>query len=296
MAISDTLKSFFRSSKPAERLVEIETSIRAAEAERADHLARRPAEIVAKMTGDENAATRVKAIDQALAALDVRLRDLREAAGEIHRRSAADEAAARQREAEARPKRIAELRRERLALMQTVTEAMANAAAAMKATQANADALAAELDDPTAGRFLEAQAFRQRVKSAFARVFAIDPSKPLSEGNSLLGIRSGEVGERSHWTAAQHEETGLDDLAPFFLDAEEAEAAKGRLAARGSRVIAVPLAGGVWTLVAAHQVFGERAAADSAARADAARRRPSAVIPHAGGFVLLQQRFTGEAA
>jgi hypothetical protein len=296
MAINDSVRAFFKSAKPAARLDEIEAAIKAAEGERADHLAHRPGEVVAKMTGNGNAAARVDAIDQAIAIVDARLRDLREAAGEIRRRAAADAAAARKAEAEARPRRIAELRRERLELMQTVTVAMANAAAALRATQANADALVAELGPETTGRFLSFRAFQERAQSAFSRAFAIDPNKPLTDGNSLLGLASREVGARAHWTAAQHETSGMDDLAPFFLDEGEAEAARDRLAARRRRAIVVPLAGGVWTLIPAERVFGDQAAADQAARADAARQRPTAVIRHQSGWALVPLRFTGEAA
>jgi len=297
MALVDKVKTFLRGGTPAAKLIEIQAGIEAAVAERAQHQGRRAAEIVAAMDGDPDAARRVEAIDQAVAALDAKLRDLRDAQAELRRRVAAAEDAARKAEAEARPMRIAELRRERLALMQTVTEAMETAAAAMKATQANADALAAELGDEAARRFLSFGAFRMRVQSAFARVFAIDPNGQLSAKNSLLGIASGEVGARSHWSATEHELQGMDHLVRFFVDAAGAEAAKERLAARGDRTIVLPLAGGAYTLVRAEHAFGDRASADEAARDAAMRGKPPlAVVEHAGGYVAVAARFAGEAA
>jgi hypothetical protein len=289
--IVDTIKSFLRGPTPAAQLVEIEAAIRPAETELAQHRSRRPAEVLAKMAGDPDAAARVDAIDEAIATLEARVRDLRDAEGEVRRRIAAEEAAARRRVAEARPKTIARLRRERIRRIQQFTDAMETAAAAMQAVAGNSAELADALDSEPARRFLSFHAFCVRARSATARAFAIDPTRGLSPDNSLLGIASYEHGERSHWTAAQHEEPGLDDLVPFFDDQAEAEAARDRLAERKAPVIVVPLAGDVWTLVPIDNAYADQAAAGKAVRDAQARGRSMAILAHAGGFVLLPDRF-----
>ncbi len=293
MAISDSIKSFFRNTKPAARLAEIEAAIGAAEAERAQHNARRPIEIVGKLTGDADAAARVEAIDQALVSLDARLRDLRDGAGELRRRMAVDEEAARQREAEARPKRIAELRRAYMADVQAVTSHAEGMAAALKATSQHADALKAELGDEIAlsPRFLDFGPRMRRLQSGIARLFQIDPARSLDATNSLIGIASGERGDRFFWLPTDHEQTGLDDIVPFFDSQTEAEASRDRLAARNTKVIVLPLPGGCYMLVREDQVFGDRAAAEQAARAAATRGKELAIIAHDGGFVAVGARF-----
>lgn len=297
MAIVDKVKSFLRGATPAARLAEIEAASATAAAERAQHLERRPAEVVAKLTGgDPDAATRVELIDQAVAALDARLHDLRDAAQELRRRIAADEAAARKRAIEARPKRIAELRRQYMAEVEQISAHAEGMAAALLALSKRADALAAEVGDENAARFLAFGPRLHRMQSGLARLFVIDPKKSLVPGNSLIGMVSHEVGARSHWTTLEQERTGLDDLAPFFDSQAEAAAARDRLAARGSKVIVLPLPGGCFTLVSAESVFGDRTAADKAARTAATRGKPVAIVGYEGGFVLIPERFVGEAA
>jgi hypothetical protein len=291
--IIDTVKSFLRGPTPAAQLVEIEAAIRPAETELAQHRSRRPAEVLAKMAGDPDAAARVDAIDAAIATLEARVRDLRDAEGEVRRRIATEQAAARRREAEARPKTIARLRRERMRRIQQFTDSMESAAAAMQAVAGNSAELAEALDSEPARRFLSFHAFCVRARSATARAFAIDPTRSLSPDNSLLGIASYEHGERSHWTAAQHEEPGLDDLAPFFDDRSEAEAARDRLVARKAPVIVVPLAGDVWTLVTPENAYADQEAAEKAARAALARGLSMAILGHESGFVLVPDRFAG---
>ena len=130
------------------------------------------------------------------------------------------------------------------------------------------------------------------MQSGIARLFAIDPNRALEPGNSLIGMVSREVGERSHWTPMQHEETGLDDLAPFFASQAEAEAeaARDRLAARMTKTVVLPLAGGCFTLAREEALFGDRATADQAAAAAARRGRSAAIVGHAAGFVLVPER------
>jgi hypothetical protein len=289
MPILDDIKDIFRSSKSPARLGELEAKIGAAVAEREQHVSRRPGEIVAKLTGDPAAASRVEAIDQAVAGIDARLRDLREAADELRRRIATDEAAARQREAEARPKRIAAARGEYLASVAQMTAHARGMAAELKAMSVHADALAAEIGDEPTLRFLSFVARMHRVQSGLAHFFAINPDRALEPPNSLLGMMSGEKGSKSRWSPMQHEVTGLDDLAPFFDSEADAEAARDRLASRQTKVVVLPLPGGCFTLAREEAVFGDRAAADRAAAAAARRGRPAAIVGHKGGFVLVPE-------
>ena len=290
MTIVDDIKGFFRHSTPAARLAEIETAIGAAKAERDQHIARRPAEVVAKLTGDPGAAARVSAIDEAVGGLNARLHDLGDAAGELRRRIADDAAKARQREAEARPKRIATHRRDYLAAVAQMHAHAAAMAAELQAISTHADALAFEIGDEATRRFLSFAPRLHRMQSGIARLFAIDPNRALEPNNSLIGMVSREVGERSHMTPMQHEETGLDDLAPFFASQAEAEAARDRLAARMTKTVVLPLAGGCFTLAREEALFGDRTTADQAAAAAARRGRPAAIVGHEGGFVLVPER------
>jgi hypothetical protein len=285
-----TEKSFLTSKDPGQQAAQIRQAITAAEAELADFKTRRPGAMVRKLVDDRGAAAEVEAIDGEIRRLDAHLADLRDAQHAVQQLIAEAAAESRRSEAEARPRRIAELRHERMELARKATEAMAVAAAAVQAMAANGSALIHELGDQASLRFLSFQSFTERCQSAFARVFAIDASAPLGPRNSLLGIASYERGERSQWTAAQHEETGLDDLAPFFLDETEAKAAKERRAARNSKTVIVALPGGCLTLVPVERVFGDRDSAQHAARTG------QAIVPHDGGYVVMPDRFTGEVA
>jgi hypothetical protein len=292
--IIDSVKSFLRGPTPAAQLVEIEAAIRPAETELAQHRSRRPAEVLAKMGGDPDAAARVDAIDEAIVALEARVRDLRDAEGEVRRRIAAEEAATRRRVAEARPRAIARLRRERIRRIQQFSDAMETAAAALRAIDGNGQELAAELDTEPARRFLNFLAFSARARSSAARAFAIDPDASLRPENSLLGLACYEHGDRAYLSVQKHEEPGLDDLVAFFDDQAEAEAARDRLAKRAAPVIVVPLAGGgVWTLVPIDRAFADRDTAEKAARATQARSGSMAIVAYEGGFVLVPERFAG---
>lgn len=332
MIIVDKMKSFLRSPKPEQQLAEIEAAIAAAQIEREQHQARRPDEIVAKMKGESDAAARVEAIDQRTNALDAQLRDLADAKVAVQRKIADEQAARHKREVEARPVRVAELRRQRLALVWELDERMRTAAAAMEALEVNGKELADVLDDQAARNFLHPGAFRERAANAFGRAFAIDPRRQLTALNNRLGIASHAIGGRAHWSIDEWEVQGLDTLALFFTGRAEAEAARDRLAARATaqRKIAleelrhrdharmtknspvtdemierekqlegpadtmtiVPLAGGVFTLVPVENLFGERGGAAAAAKGC---RAPMAIIAHEGGFALVPERFAGEA-
>lgn len=113
-------------------------------------------------------------------------------------------------------------------------------------------------------------------------------SNSLTAANSLLGIESQVVGPRSRFTLREYETELLDDIAPYFDAEADAIAAKERLAARGTKTVLVALAGCCWTLVRMDDhAFADRAAAEAASRAAAARGRPMTVKEHEGGFVLV---------
>jgi hypothetical protein len=250
------------------------------------------------MQGDQDAAQRRDMTRQQLAALDERLAELRAAAIAARQRIAADAAAARQREAEARPRRIAELRRERLALADQAIRHMQTAAEAVTALAKNAENLSAELDDDGARRFLAFHAFRTRAQGAFARAFAIDPTGQLTPQNNLLGFGSAYIGAKAHWTIAQHEHEGLDNLAPYFDTEADAAAAQERLAAQGTKTLVTALPGGCWTVVPIDLAYGDRATASATADRLAARGKRFAALPYGdgGGFVLVPERFAGGIA
>lgn len=110
--------------------------------------------------------------------------------------------------------------------------------------------------------------------------------------NNLLGLPISGVGERAHWTAMQHEQAGLDDLAPFFLDRQEALAAQQRLLGRNSRTALVELPDGCLTLVRAENVFGDLESAQAAE----APGRGKVIVTHGDGFVLIPERFAAGVA
>ena len=160
----------------------------------------------------------------------------------------------------------------------------------MRALPTLASELTEVLGDEGARRFLDHIARLHRLQSGLARTFALDPAKSLTADNSLFGLTSGEVGLRAQWTPSVHEETGLDNLAPYFVSEAEAEAARARLKARQTTTIVVPLPG-AWVLVRAEDAFGDREAAVKAAAVSASHGRPMAVVAHEGGYVLVDGRF-----
>lgn len=286
------MAEFLKQRSAAARLTEIEASIATLDKERAQHLERRPAEAVAKLTGDPAAGERLHALDAAVDAIDTRLRDLREAAAELRRRIAADEEAERRAQIEAKPKRIVELRHEYLKRVESVTDHAAAIAAELGALDIAAKALRDELDDVHAIRVLAPRARLSRLQSGLARTFVIDPSRSLTVENSLLGIACQEIGERSHMTPIDHETIALDDLAPFYETMAEAEAARDRAWSKtGPQPAIVPLPG-LYALVRPERVFGDQAAAEREARVTRnASGAELVVLACDAAFVLIDGRF-----
>ncbi len=106
--------------------------------------------------------------------------------------------------------------------------------------------------------------------------------------NSLLGIVSSRSGPAAHLTFDALQNEALDRSCRHFLTEAEAKACRERFAGRGEKTVIVPLASGVFSLVAAEHVFGSSAAAEQAAnKAGAIDHRRLIVMPHGDGFVLI---------
>jgi len=277
---------------PGEQAAELESQIATAEANLCELAERKSAAVVAKLQRDPEGAARGEQIDAEIAETEARLQTLRQRHGALRQGIVDNRASARRKAAEATPLRIAELHRERAQLAETLTTAAHTLAVSFRAITVNGATLSELLDDQASRNFLSVGAFHRRAANAFAQAFAIDPNAPLTSINSMFGLRSNTVGARVHWTLAQWEQPGLDDLAPFYATEAEAEAARERLERRDSSTVAVPLHG-AYTLARFEHVFGDEA---SARRAAARAAEPTAVVAHDGGFVLIPRRFAGEAA
>lgn len=300
MSISETFKAagasfktFLTGATPAARLAEIEAEIAARQAERDQLAESRPGLVLAAMNGDAEASARVRHIDGEVAALDARLRDLRDAAGQSRRIIATEAQAARRREAAERPKRAAQLVRQRKQDSQEVHRHAKVLAEKIKAMKENAEELAAVLDSEGARRSFGFGVFTGRVRSALANLFWIDESRPLTADNNLLQLKSDWVGARAWMSLAQFEEELCDDLAPYHDNQADAEAAQARLKARNTPTLIVPIAGGCFTLVPEAHAFGARAPAEAWAAGLARSGKPHVVLAHEGGFVLVPERFAG---
>ena len=289
MSFKSTVKGIFAGRTPIDQLAQAEAGIETSQ-KQLDNLRRERPELVRqKMLGNEPAVARLRALDGAIEAEERRLRDWRDAFQATRSEMMARDADIRQREIEARPKRIAELVSERAKLTAETIAAMATVAAAASAFSKNSAELTGLLDIGGVNGFFSDAAFRSRLQAATARFFLIDPNGPLTARNSLLGIATNLVGPAARRTLADHEQAGLDDLAPFFLSFEEAAAARDRLKMRGTETMIVGLAGEVWTLVRSDQVFGRRQEAEAAQQ----RNERLTIVPANGGFVLLDRRFVG---
>jgi len=276
-----------------EQLVELAAKIAATEGELAQLKQQRTSALEAKIKLEPEAAERVAEIDERLGEAEGRLSTLRQRQGQLQGHVAEHRAADRRQTAAGRPLRLAELRQEHAALAAEITNAARVLAAAFKAMEDNNQAIAAQLDDQNGHRFFSAAAFRWRAMNSLARAFAIDPTKPLTIANSLFGLASDAIGPQAQWGLDRWEEEGLDDLAPYFTSEAEAEAGRDRLQRRNCPTIIVKLGGELWTLVRHEHVFGDEARARHAA---ARSTTPMAVVAHGDGFVLVPQRFSGEAA
>lgn len=289
------VKSFLAGRTPAAQLAEIEAEITARQTERDQLAESRPRVVLANMQGDADAAAHVRHIDGEIAALDARLRDLRDAAGQARRVIASEADAARRREAAERPKTAARLVRERRQASEGIQQDAKALAEKITAMKKNAEELAAVLDSEGARRSFGFGVFTHRVRSALAQLFWIDLTKPLTPENNLLQLKTDWVGARAWMTLAQFEDELCDDLAPYFDNRADAEAAQARLAIRSTRTLLVPIAGGCFTLVSVELAFGDRASAEAAAAGQARTGKRYAVLAHEGGFVLVPERFAGIA-
>lgn len=286
---------FLRSKKSPDQLAEIEAKIAAVEAELRQHNVRLPGEIIAKLQGDPNAAARVEATKAAIADLERQSQDLRAAAGALRAKIIAAEAAEHRSAVEARPKNVAELRREYMHAVNSAYDHARGLAVSLRAISRAAEGLSAEMDSAPVRRFLALDGRMKRFQSGVARLFAINPERALTVSNSLLGIPSYEVGARSHLTVIDHEEQGLDDLVPIFENQAAAEAARDRLAARGQKLVDIGLPGGVFILTPIEDCFATHDEAQRQAAASATRGTPKAIIAHEGAWVLVDARFAVNA-
>lgn len=281
-----------RGVTPGELLAELDTQIAGTEATLRQLNEQKSAAVVAKLQRDPEGADKLKKIEKQIDEAEARLRTTRQQRDKLSQRIAADRAADRQKDAEARPLRLAELHRERADLAEMAATAAAGFASAFNALRANGAALGELLDDQGARNFFSAPVFRGRAANALARLFAINPNAPLTAANSLFGIASSAIGAQAHWTLTEWEQPGLDNLVPFYKTEAEAEAARLRLELQASQTIAVPLHG-AFVLVPFEHLFGDKA---SARRAAGTARTPMTILAHDGGYVLIPQRFTGEVA
>jgi hypothetical protein len=281
-----------RGTTAGEQMAELDTKIAGVEAELRALTESRSAAVVSKMQREPEGAARLSQIDGGIAAAERRLQSLREEHGKARQRLAADRAQDGRMAAEAKPQRLAELHRERAGLAEMLTGAAHTFAAAMRAIEANREAIADLVPEQGTRNWFSVAGFSFRSNNAFARAFAVNPNGPLTQSNSLFGLVSHAVGAQVHWTLAEWEQPGLDDLLPFYLTEAEADAARERLELRNCPTLVVPLHG-VFTLVRFEHVFGdEKSARRAATRATA----PMAVVRQGDGFVLIPERFTGEAA
>lgn len=275
-----------------EQLAALEIEISAAEIELRQFSACRSATVEAKLKREPEGQERLQAIDEQIGTAEGRLSALRQRHAQLIEHIAAERAEDYRRAAGAKPGRLAELHRERVALAQTATSAAHALVTALRGIDENGASLAALLDDQGPRNFLSASAFRRRASNALARAFAIKPNEPLTAANSLLGLASDAVGAQVHWSLTEWEQQGLDDLVPFYLSEAEAEEARHRLEQRRCRTIVAPVHG-AFALVPFEHVFGDES---SARRAAIRSTTPMAAIAHGGGFVLLPARFFAEAA
>lgn len=294
-AAGASVKTLLSGGTPQARLAEIETRIAAHQAERDQLAESRPRFVLASMDGDSDAGARVQHIDREVAALDGLLRDLREAKGQVQRVIATEAEAARRREAAERPKTVARLVRERRQASAEIQQHAKVLAEKIMALKDNAVELAAVLDSEHARRSFGFGAFTHRVRSALAHLFWIDLTRPLIPENNLLQLKTDWTGARAWMTLPQFEDELCDDLARYFDEKAEAEAAQARLAARNTRVLIHPLPGGCFTLVPVENAFGERAGAEAAVAAHAQAGRRTVIRAHEGGFVLVPERFAGSS-
>jgi hypothetical protein len=160
------------------------------------------------------------------------------------------------RDRAAKPRRLAELRRRCIDRAGALDSCWEQTAAAMAEDDADRAEIAALLGLAGGGFFTQG-AFRSRAQGAAAKALMIDAGRPMSEHNSLLGIKSPYRDPRALWSLVEHTANALKTELLFFESRQEAEDAAEALSASGSEMIVVGL-GGAFTLVDRRHAFVDR--------------------------------------
>ncbi len=237
-----------------------------------------------RLDGIDGAADRGKAIENELATVGRRRRELHAI---VTAASAEMTAAAEQvsREAKDRPKLIAALRAQRERLMAETQQSGAQIARNVGLLRENGEAINAAFGLSAAQGPLSFGALVARLQAGLAPLFALNPAEPLTVRNSLLGIASPFVGAAARRTMSEAEQLVLDDVCPYVEGLEAAHAAQDRRAERGDKTVIVGLAGGVFMLVPVARAFADRAQAERALTVAGAGMQVAAAVD--GGVALI---------
>jgi hypothetical protein len=175
------------------------------------------------------------------------------AGAEDARRAAAD-----------RPALLAALGADRLQLAATIDAGLAALAETIKAFRQNSVDLSAAAGTPSNSGALSFDAALRCVRNVAAVAMEVEQGRPLTSQNSYLGLSNDAHGDDARLSAAETQQRALDDLAPFYLDLGQAQAAQMRRRERGDATVVAALAGGVFTLAPVARAFATREEAETA--------------------------------
>lgn len=289
MSVGKKLLAVFTPKSPAEKIAKFTEELKTATAEVERLRAKHGTLVVQAMSGDDEAKRQIGALREEIAEAQRRVEDLQAAIGALKQAHKAEVEAALQREAAARPARVAAAVRKRLELIaQAESHAKALAATLLECNAAGI-ALADAIGTNDARRVYKPGAFRERVRATFAQHFALDASRPLADPeNSILGLSTQALSHQSRRTLLDLEAEILDEIVRIYPTEGDANRAVARLAAKGEAVAVQQRKGGGFVLVEIGRLFAEKKDADVTAGALAQRGERVAVQAHPlGGFAIV---------
>ncbi len=153
---------------------------------------------------------------------------------------------------------------DRLQLAATIDAGLAALAETIKAFRQNSVDLSAAAGTPSNSGALSFDAALRCVRNVAAVAMEVEQGRPLTSQNSYLGLSNDAHGDDARLSAAETQQRALDDLAPFYLDLGQAQAAQMRRRERGDATVVAALAGGVFTLAPVARAFATREEAETA--------------------------------
>jgi hypothetical protein len=289
----DRARKLLLGKKPAEQLAEIREQIAAAEAEiqRCDGEIKRLA--MAVMMRDQDAVKVCADLTRQKQQTEAELSTMRNAEASCVAAVRAEEETARRDAAAALPEKVAATNAATLEVDDQIDALAEQLAAAFKRRLELGRELAELVGSQTLARVN--QVVPHRIRSAIANKFRLDLEQPNSvAGNNLLDLRSDEVGDRAWMSLRQLDQENLDDEAPYYRTADEAEAARERQAKRGMAAAVVPI-GRCFTVERQDHMFTDQATAEATVQAAARVGRDLVVVPHGPGWLVQARRFADAA-